>query len=86
MSRPTRRAMRWIGTSGYVAKAVAYGIVGVLVITAAVTYDPSASRGLDAALRTLANQPWGGWLLLAVAAGVAAYGVFGLAQARYRKV
>jgi hypothetical protein len=86
MSRSTRRTVRWMGTVGYVAKAAAYGIVGVLVVTAAVNYDPAASRGLDAALRSLAQQPWGGWLLLVVAVGIGAYGVFGLAQARYRKV
>jgi hypothetical protein len=86
MSAPTRRTMRWLGQVGYVTKAVAYGIVGVLVVTAAVKYDPEASRGLDAALREVADQPWGTGLLLVVALGLAAYGLFVLAQARYRKV
>ena len=86
MSRYTRRTMRTLGVVGYSAKSVAYGIVGVLVVTAAMQYDPSASRGLDAALRMLAHQPWGDWLLFVVAAGFAAYGVFVLAKSRYRKV
>ncbi|MEV6931896.1 DUF1206 domain-containing protein [Dactylosporangium sp. NPDC051485] len=74
------------GRIGYVAKGVAFGIVGYLLIDAAVTNDPGKSRGLDAALHTLAGQPYGKFLLVAVAAGVAAFGVYCCFQARYRKV
>jgi hypothetical protein len=86
MSQYARVSMRTLGVVGYLAKSVAYAIVGVLVVTAALQYDPSAARGLDAALRTLAQQPWGEWLLFVVAAGFAAYGVFVLARSRYHKV
>ena len=86
MTPPTRDALLLLGTVGYCAKAVAYAVAGVLVVTAAVQFDPSASRGLDAALRTLAQHPWGNTLLLAVAAGVAAFGLFAVTQARYREV
>jgi len=58
----------------------------VLLVSAAVTYDPDKARGLDAALRTLAAQPYGGFLLAVVALGIAAFGVFCFIQARYRKV
>ena len=73
------------GQIGYAAKGVAFGIVGVLLVQAAVTNDPGKSRGLDAALHTLAGQPFGKFLLLAVALGVAAFGVYCFFQARYRK-
>jgi hypothetical protein len=86
MTPATRHALLLLGTVGYCAKAVAYAIAGVLVVTAAVQFDPSASRGLDSALRTLAQQPWGNTLLLAVSAGIAAFGLFAITQARYRKV
>jgi hypothetical protein len=56
------------------------------VIVAAVKFDPSQSRGLDSALHTLAAQNYGDLLLTVVALGIAAYGVFCLFQARYRKV
>jgi hypothetical protein len=85
-SPTTRRTVTALGVVGYVAKAVAYTIAGVLVVVAAVRYDPSASRGLDAALRALPQQPGGTWLLLAVAVGIGAYGLFAVAQSRYRKV
>lgn len=86
MTWHTRRTVRTLGVVGYSAKSVAYAIVGALVITAAMQHDPTASRGLDAALRTLAQQPWGDRLLYVVASGFTAYGLFTLAQSRYRKV
>jgi hypothetical protein len=86
MSASTRTISRRLGIAGYVAKGVAYGIAGVLLVAAAVTYDPDKARGLDGALRTLAGQPYGGILLTLVALGIAAFATFCLVQARYRKV
>ena len=63
-----------------------YGTLGVLVLVAAVPHDAGRSRGLDQALKTLAEQPAGDFLLIGVAVGLAAYGVFCLFQAKYRKV
>ena len=86
MSPKTRTLSRRLGVAGYSAKGIAYGIAGVLVVTAAVTYDPDKARGLDAALHTLREQAYGTLLLSLVALGIAAFGVFCFVQARYRKV
>ncbi|HEX5741512.1 MAG TPA: DUF1206 domain-containing protein [Pilimelia sp.] len=86
MSAGARRAATWLGVAGYSAKGAAYAGAGVLVVAAAVRYEPRQARGLDAALRTLAAQPYGGYLLGAVALGVAAYGCFSFVQARHRDV
>ena len=86
MTAPARRISRPLGVTGYTAKGVSYGIAGVLLIAAAWRYDPDQARGLDAALRAMAHQPYGRWLLILTALGFAAYGLFGLLQARYRKV
>jgi len=86
MDHKARKTARWLGMTGYTAKGVAFTIVGVLLVWAAATRDPSKSRGLDQALRTLADQPLGPWLLALVAAGFLAFGVFCLFQARYREV
>jgi hypothetical protein len=86
MSPQTRTLSRRLGVAGYAAKGIAYAIAGVLLISAAVTYDPDKARGLDAALRTLAQQPYGGFLLILVAAGIAAFAAFCFVQAKYRKV
>jgi hypothetical protein len=86
MNATVRTTSRRLGVAGYIAKGVAYAIAGVLLVMAAVTYDPDKARGLDAALRTLAEQSYGTWLLGLIALGIAAFGVFCFIQARYRKV
>ncbi|HIW94988.1 MAG TPA: DUF1206 domain-containing protein [Candidatus Corynebacterium gallistercoris] len=72
-----------IGTFGYVARGVAFGTLGVLIVQAALTNDPEKAGGLDAALRTLSAQPYGMALLILVGLGFAAYGVYSIARARY---
>jgi hypothetical protein len=86
MSAKTRTLSRRLGVAGYAAKGLAYTIAGVLLVVAAVTYDAKKARGLDGAVRTLAEQSYGTWLLALMALGIAAYGVFCFIQARYRKV
>jgi hypothetical protein len=83
---PTARtvAVR-LGQVGYPAIGVAYGIIGALIISMAVTYRPDKKVGLDAALTTLAAQTYGTALLLIVAAGLACFGLYCLFDARYRR-
>ena len=72
-----------LGQCGYVAKGVALGIVGGLFVWAAWTYDPQKAGGLDVALQTLLDQPYGAWLLTLVALGIAAFGAYCFAWARH---
>jgi len=81
-----RMAVERLGQVGSIAKAVALGLIGVLVVVAAVQFDPSKANGLDPALKTLAAQPFGMFLLVVVAIGLAAYGVFCFFDAKYHKV
>jgi hypothetical protein len=78
-----RRAIERLGQVGYPAKGVALALVGGLLIWAAVTFDPKKASGLDGAMRTLLNAPFGKVLLTLVAIGIAAFGVFCLFRARY---
>ncbi len=80
-----RRNVRRAGRAGYAAHAVVTLITGGFFVVAAVQHDPSKSRGLSGSLQTLSQQSWGPWLLAAVAIGLALYGVFALAEARYRR-
>ena len=82
----TRTLARRLGMAGYTAKGAALGVAGMLVVAAAVTYDPEKARGLDAALHTLREQSYGQLLLIVVALGLAAFGVYCFLQSRYRKV
>jgi hypothetical protein len=79
-----RTAIR-LGQIGYSALGVAYAVVGALVVVVAIRHDPSRPVGLDAALQTLAGQPYGTFLLCLVAAGLVAFGAYCLLDARYRK-
>jgi len=71
------------GTAGYIARGIAFMIVGGLVGYAALTHDPSKSGGLDQALQKVLGQPFGPVLLVLLAAGLASYGLFMLARARH---
>ena len=73
----------WLGKFGYVAKGIAIGIVGALFGYAAVSHDPNKSGGLDQALRTVLEQPFGPVLLSVIALGLGSYGLFCLARARH---
>lgn len=80
------RAVVVTGRVGYVAKGVALGVLGALFVTAAVQHDPQQAGGLDAAFSTLAAQPFGAVLLVAVGLGFAAYGLYSFARARYARM
>lgn len=86
MSADERRWTTRIAVAGLLARAVVFGLIAWFFFKAAVDYDPKQARGLDGALRKLAHEPYGEWLLAIVAAGLMAYGVFCLIQARYREV
>jgi hypothetical protein len=72
-----------VGRIGYLAKGVAFGLVGVLLWRAAHSADVSTATGLDGAMTAMAGVDAGPWLLGAVAAGFAAFGLYALARARY---
>nr|WP_084468025.1 DUF1206 domain-containing protein [Actinokineospora inagensis] len=79
---PKPRWVEKVGMTGYIAKGTGIGIVGILLGIAAIDANPAKAGGLDAALRTLANQPFGTALLIIVAAGFAAFGLYCFAAAR----
>jgi hypothetical protein len=69
-----------------VARGLVFAMAGALVIDAAIAYRPSRARGLDGALRELRSQPFGKVALIAAAVGLIIFGVYGLCEARWRKV
>jgi Domain of Unknown Function (DUF1206) len=82
---PMRTWVLRLGAVGTVTRGAVFALAGLLVVDAAVTFDPKKSTGLDGALRTLAHQPFGPWLLGAAALGLLAFGLYGLASVRYAK-
>ncbi|MEV0064990.1 DUF1206 domain-containing protein [Amycolatopsis sp. NPDC050768] len=76
LPRATRRWVARLGTGGYLAKGVVFAVIAVLLGYAGLRSDARAAGGLDAALRTLAGQPFGTVLLTIVALGLAAFGAY----------
>ncbi len=77
------RAYVALGAVGHVAKGVAFGVVGGLVVHAGLTHDADSSGGLDQALLEVLQQPFGPVLLLAVAVGIGCFAAFCFARARH---
>lgn len=75
-----------LGLVGYVAKGLALGLVGVLVIVAVFQADPQKAAGLDGALKTLGSQPFGTVLLVLMGLGIAVYGLYSFVMARDAKM
>jgi hypothetical protein len=79
----TGRAYRWIGKVGYIAKGVAFIVIGGLFVAAGINHQAKKSGGLDQALHTVLQQPFGPVLLIVIAFGIACYGLFCFARARH---
>ncbi|HHX85219.1 MAG TPA: DUF1206 domain-containing protein [Actinomycetales bacterium] len=79
-------AIRITGMVGYIAKGVAIAILGGLVVAAVVTADPEKAGGLDAALRTVGDQPFGKVLLIIMGVGIALYGIYSFGRAKYARM
>jgi Domain of Unknown Function (DUF1206) len=75
-----------LGVAGNGAGGIVLALVGIFLIQAAATDNPHDSKGLDQTLRTLAHAPFGPELLLIVAAGLAAYGLYSFVEMRFRRV
>jgi hypothetical protein len=71
---------------GYAARGVVFCLIGAFVVHAAWDSKPKDAIGLDGALRKIENAAYGPFLLGVVAAGLLAYAVYCLVQARYRAV
>jgi hypothetical protein len=86
LERNVSQWVRRLGSVGYICKGVALAIVGVLFGWAAITHDPEKAGGMDAALATIKDQPAGTVLLVAMAVGIACFGVYCFVWARFAAI
>ena len=75
-----------IGRAGIGARGVILVLVGFALARAGFDGRPSEAAGMTEAMWTLFSQPYGQWLLAAVAAGLICFGVFQLLHARYARL
>ncbi|WP_082695606.1 DUF1206 domain-containing protein [Mycobacterium sp. IS-1742] len=75
-----------VGVSGYVAKGLVLAGAGILVIVATLQADPAKASGLDAAVKTLGQAPFGKFLLIVAAIGIAAFGAYSFVRSRHGRL
>ena len=80
-----RHLVELLGTAGYLARAVAFSLVGWFLLASGLHRDPRQTRGLDGALHELAGTSKGPVLLLVVALGLVMFGVYRMLDAVYRR-
>jgi len=75
-----------LGRIGFAARGVVFLMAGGFLVLAALHSRSSDVRGLGGVLQSLQAQPFGWILLAATAAGLFAFGLFGLVQALFRRL
>ena len=80
------RVIRLLGRVGSLGRGLVIGLAGLLVLAAAWTFDPEKAKGIDLAFRTVLQESYGRPLAVAAAAALLAFGLYGLAEAVYRRV
>jgi hypothetical protein len=86
MSPGVLKAFTAIGVVGLVARAVAFVLIGLFALKAARDYSPKDAVGIDGALARLTQHAYGTTALIVVAVGLIIFGVYSIADARYRKI
>lgn len=86
MSEMERKWTKWLGQFGIAARGIIFSMIGLFLVLAALHTNASEARGLGGTLETLAQQPFGPWLLGIVALGLIAYSVYSIIEARYRRI
>ena len=86
MGATTKRWFTGLGVIGHLARMIAFGLIGIFVLKAAIDYAPKKAVGLDGALAKLAHHSYGPFVLGVVAVGLFAFGLYSIADARYRRI
>lgn len=81
MKASTERKVVLLSRIGIGARGLVFVIVGGSLVMAALRHNPSAAHGTSGALAELPDP-----MLVAVGFGLAAYGVYAFANARYRSI
>jgi hypothetical protein len=86
MHEGTRETFTLLGIVGIVSRAVAFLLIGIFVTKAAIDYAPRKAVGIDGALARLSQHAYGTAALIVVACGLIVFGVYSVADSRFRKI
>lgn len=71
---------------GLCARGIVFPIIGYGLLRAAMSGSSGQAQGFGGALHEIASEPYGQILLIVVAAGLVAYGIYMFAVAKYRRL
>lgn len=74
------------GAAGYLTRGAVIAIIGFFLVFAALDSNAHEATGLAGALTIVKRQACGSALLSAAAVGFLAFGIFGIAEALFRRV
>jgi hypothetical protein len=80
-SGEAKNAICWLGRAGYLARGIVFLVMGLFLFRAGIEERSSEAGGVGEALSSLPST-----LQMAVAAGFLLFGLFSLAEARYRRI
>lgn len=83
---PTTQKLDPVMKAGFVAQGIVVGIIGGLILYAAITADPSQAGGIGAALNEIRSVAFGRILLGLIGIGLVAFAVENVVEAIYRIV
>ncbi|MFD8567172.1 DUF1206 domain-containing protein [Streptomyces sp. NPDC057694] len=86
LSGRTRKAVDFFGVFGGASRGTVFAVAGGFAVAAALQHEPGRAKGMDDTLRSFTDTPAGPWLLVLISVGLAAFGIFSWANARWRKV
>ena len=78
--------LRPLARFGLIARGIVFLIVGGLIVRGGLAYEVEDRPGLAEALEAVQGYDYGWLILLAIALGLVAFGLYSLAEARYRTV
>ena len=84
-SRP-RRVLAGLGRFGFVARSLVFTMIGVFLLYAALDANSREAKGVAGALQVIQQQSYGSLLLGITAAGLLAFGVYGVAEGAFARI
>jgi hypothetical protein len=86
LTKKPRLLVATLGVVGFLTRALVFAIIGVFLIFAAIDSNAHEATGFAGALMIVKQQRYGTGLLAIVAAGLFAFGAFGIAEAAFRRI
>jgi len=72
------RRVRFLGRFGTIARGIVFALIGLFIVMAAYTKEPKKAQGFDSTLTYILQQPYGRWLMGAIALGLISLGLYSL--------